>query len=269
MICRKCGKELDQGAQFCRNCGNPVVDTDENKKDAYSKKAEGKEDVVSLKTEGIQKNNAGNETKKKPKNYKKLAIFGVACVVLILIICIFSEGEDDLSNNEKLEAVKLVNSSRTGAELDLSFEQAKKILGKKLQLGEYSSNFGWQKVNSLEGMDVYEAHSSLGVYAVQIGINSKTNNVINVSLYTTFDVFENDANMHSFCDTFKSMLNDEISEEEIQATFESIDTNNYGTNVDEGNGLLFYIENNVDEKWQQLGITAADVEYIKKSKNQQ
>ena len=46
--------------------------------------------------------------------------------------------------------MKLTDDTFTGAEFDLSFKEAKAIIGRELGIGDLNSNGGWQKIEDSE-----------------------------------------------------------------------------------------------------------------------
>ena len=72
---------------------------------------------------------------------KKKFLIIIPIVIIGIAIAVFSSGDEE----DYLDVVKLTDDSFTGAEFDLSFKEAKAIIGRELGIGDLNSNGGWQK----------------------------------------------------------------------------------------------------------------------------
>ncbi len=83
MFCRKCGNEVEDGAQFCASCGSPVLGA--NTPDYKTSQAQPRETIVTSDVTG--NSNTGNDQ----NNNKKVLTIGIiagAVVLCLIIVCI-------------------------------------------------------------------------------------------------------------------------------------------------------------------------------------
>lgn len=163
--------------------------------------------------------------------------------------------------------MKLTDDTFTGAEFDLSFKEAKAIIGRELGIGDLNSNGGWQKIEDSEaestGVETYGIVGTTGMMGAQLAVNPKTDNVVMVALFTKFDV---SSSLDSFCKVFQESLNmQESSRDTLAEIFTNIE-NEDGATKDEANGVIFYEAPFDDGNWEQLSISVASKEYTEQLK---
>ncbi len=110
MYCKKCGKQLDEGANFCRNCGAPVT-INQNTAPGIGGSVEKSHGVPSFQAEEAWKN-------EEKKGGKKIGGILVLCIFLLLAIGVGGIFMFRL-NQDKREA----NTAARGAEPDLKEEE--------------------------------------------------------------------------------------------------------------------------------------------------
>lgn len=203
--------------------------------------------------------------KKKEKNIlmKKKILIIIPIVIIAIVIAVFSSGDEE----DYLDVVKLTDDTFTGAEFDLSFKEAKAIIGRELGIGDLNSNGGWQKIEDSEaestGVETYGIVGTTGMMGAQLAVNPKTDNVVMVALFTKFDV---SSSLDSFCKVFQESLNmQESSRDTLAEIFTNIE-NEDGATKDEANGVIFYEAPFDDGNWEQLSISAASKEYTEQLK---
>lgn len=195
---------------------------------------------------------------------KKKFLIIIPIVIIAIVIAVFSSGDEE----DYLDVVKLTEDSYTGAEFDLSFKEAKAIIGRELGIGDLNSNGGWQKIENSEtkvkGIETYGIVGTTGMMGAQLGVNTKTDNVVMVALFTKFDV---SSSLKPFCKVFqKSLKMPETSEvrDTLAEIFTSMENEN-GATTDEENGVLFFV--GPFDDWEQLSISAVSKEYMKQLKS--
>ena len=194
---------------------------------------------------------------------KKKFLIIIPIVIIGIAIAVFSSGDEE----DYLDVVKLTDDSFTGAEFDLSFKEAKAIIGRELGIGDLNSNGGWQKIEDSEaestGVETYGIVGTTGMMGAQLAVNPKTDNVVMVALFTKFDV---SSSLDSFCKVFQESLNmQESSRDTLAEIFTNIE-NEDGATKDEANGVIFYAGPFDDGNWEQLSISAASKEYAEQQK---
>lgn len=194
---------------------------------------------------------------------KKKFLIIIPIVIIGIAIAVFSSGDEE----DYLDVVKLTDDSFTGAEFDLSFKEAKAIIGRELGIGDLNSNGGWQKIEDSEaesyGVETYGIVGTTGMMGAQLAVNPKTDNVVMVALFTKFDV---SSSLDSFCKVFQESLSmQESARDTLAEIFTNIE-NEDGTTKDEANGVIFYAGPFDNGNCEQLSISAASKEYTEQQK---
>lgn len=129
MYCSKCGKEIEDGANFCPGCGSSVeqahnskseVFSQENENDAHSEKEPPSADISKRTDSG---RNIKEETViRKKKSFIPIIIIGAAAAVLVLILIVIITGILVLGSPQRKYDKQLSLGQRYLDELD--YEQA-------------------------------------------------------------------------------------------------------------------------------------------------
>lgn len=207
-------------------------------------------------------NNGENEKNKGILKSKKILLI-IPIVIIAIVIAVFSSGDEE----DYLDVVKLTDDSYTGAEFDLSFKEAKAIIGRELGIGDLNSNGGWQKIENSEvesnGIETYGIAGTTGMMGAQVAVNTKTNNVLSIILLTNLDV---SSCMNSFCKVFqKSLKLQESSRDTLEEIFTDLEKQD-GITKDAYGGVIF--SEGPQDDLKMLSITAASYEVIEQQRSE-
>lgn len=194
---------------------------------------------------------------------KKKFLIIIPIVIIAIVIAVFSSGDEE----DYLDVVKLTDDSYTGAEFDLSFKEAKAIIGRELGIGDLNSNGGWQKIENSEvesnGIETYGIAGTTGMMGAQVAVNTKTNNVLSIILLTNLDV---SSCMNSFCKVFqKSLKLQESSRDTLEEIFTDLEKQD-GITKDAYGGVIF--SEGPQDDLKMLSITAASNEVIEQQRSE-
>ena len=140
MFCTKCGSENQDGAKFCKSCGNPLNAT---KTEAIV------ETVQTVETETVASNANSNQAAKaagnamaKAKSLPKAAIIGIiaAIVVIIGLIWFFVDQSNTINLNDYLK-IEVTGSNGYGtAKASIDWEAMRAKYGDKVKLNANVQN---------------------------------------------------------------------------------------------------------------------------------
>ncbi|MBE5939073.1 MAG: hypothetical protein E7266_01630 [Lachnospiraceae bacterium] len=121
----------------------------------------------------------------------------------------YVEGSSSGVESDKyFDCIEIDTDSFCGAVFNMSFSDVKKLVGRKLSIGDLnSSSGGWNQISSTSTYTEYSITSSAGMWAVNIGVDSKGKVFMVVCSTVGLDNGNpSDTENESFCSVFAEIM---------------------------------------------------------------